>query len=252
VTTEQREWARLLEWEGCLNARDLGGYATQDGRQTRWGTVVRSDSPAALTEAGRAVLASYGVRAIVDLRLPAELADDPNPFAEPGDHGIAYTNVSIIDPGAGFPPNTITLAENYLWSLERFRDLVAKAVEAVAQAPEGAVLIHCAAGKDRTGLISALLLGLVDVPTETIAADYAMTAELLASREREWLESGPPEEREAREAMSARYAPTAEVMLEVLERLTERFGGVEPYLLEAGVRREDLERLRERLVGPAA
>jgi protein-tyrosine phosphatase len=252
VTTEQREWARLLEWEGCLNARDLGGYATQDGRQTRWGTVVRSDSPAALTEAGRAALASYGVRAIVDLRLPAELADDPNPFAEPGDHGIAYTNVSIIDPGAGFPPNTITLAENYLWSLERFRDLVAKAVEAVAQAPEGAVLIHCAAGKDRTGLISALLLGLVDVPTETIAADYAMTAELLASREREWLESGPPEEREAREAMSARYAPTAEVMLEVLERLTERFGGVEPYLLEAGVRREDLERLRERLVGPAA
>jgi protein-tyrosine phosphatase len=252
VTTEQREWARLLEWEGCLNARDLGGYATQDGRQTRWGTVVRSDSPAALTEAGRAALASYGVRAIIDLRLPAELADDPNPFAEPGDHGIAYTNVSIIDPGAGFPPNTITLAENYLWSLERFRDLVAKAVEAVAQAPEGAVLIHCAAGKDRTGLISALLLGLVDVPTETIAADYAMTAELLASREREWLESGPPEEREAREAMSARYAPTAEVMLEVLERLTERFGGVEPYLLEAGVRREDLERLRERLVGPAA
>jgi protein-tyrosine phosphatase len=252
VTTEQREWARLLEWEGCLNARDLGGYATQDGRQTRWGTVVRSDSPAALTEAGRAALASYGVRAIVDLRLPAELADDPNPFAEPGDHGIAYTNVSIIDPGAGFPPNTITLAENYMWSLERFRDLVAKAVEAVAQAPEGAVLIHCAAGKDRTGLISALLLGLVDVPTETIAADYAMTAELLASREREWLESGPPEEREAREAMSARYAPTAEVMLEVLERLTERFGGVEPYLLEAGVRQEDLERLRERLVGPAA
>jgi len=252
VTTEQREWARLLEWEGCLNARDLGGYATEDGRQTRWGTVVRSDSPAALTEAGRAALASYGVRAIVDLRLPAELADDPNPFAEPGDHGIAYTNVSIVDPGAGFPPNTITLAENYLWSLERFRDLVAKAVEAVAQAPEGAVLIHCAAGKDRTGLISALLLGLVDVPTETIAADYAMTAELLASREREWLESGPPEEREARAAMSARYAPTAEVMLEVLERLTERFGGVEPYLLEAGVRREDLERLRERLVGPAA
>jgi protein-tyrosine phosphatase len=252
VTTEQREWTRLLEWEGCLNARDLGGYATGDGRETRWGAVVRSDSPAALTEAGRAALASYGVRAIVDLRLPAELADDPNPFAEPGDHGIVYTNVSIIDPGAGFPPNTITLAENYLWSLEQFRDLVAKAVEAVAQAPEGAVLIHCAAGKDRTGLISALLLCLVDVPTETIAADYAMTAELLASREREWLESGPPEEREAREAMSARYAPTAEVMLEVLERLTERFGGVEPYLLEAGVRRDDLERLRERLVGPAA
>ena len=100
MTTEQREWTRLLEWEGCLNARDLGGYETEDGRETRWGTVVRSDCPAALTEAGRAALAGYGVRAIVDLRLPAELAEDPNPFADPGDHGIAYTNVSFIDPAA--------------------------------------------------------------------------------------------------------------------------------------------------------
>jgi protein-tyrosine phosphatase len=251
VTTEQREWTRRLEWEGCLNARDLGGYATQDGRETRWGTVVRSDSPAALTDGGRAALADYGVRAIVDLRLPAELADDPNPFAEPGDHGIAYTNVSIIDPAAGFPPDTVTLAENYLWSLERFSGLIAQAVEAVARAPEGAVLIHCAAGKDRTGLISALLLGLAGVPAETIAADYAMTAELLRPREQAWLAGLPPEERAEREAMVARYAPTAEVMLAVLARLTERFGGVEPYLLAAGVGRDDLDRLRDRLVAPA-
>jgi protein-tyrosine phosphatase len=251
VTTEQREWTRRLEWEGCLNARDLGGYATQDGRETRWGTVVRSDSPAALTDTGRAALADYGVRAIVDLRLPAELADDPNPFAEPGDHGIAYTNVSIIDPAAGFPPDTVTLAENYLWSLERFSGLVAQAVEAVARAPEGAVLVHCAAGKDRTGLISALLLGLAGVPAETIAADYAMTAELLWPREQEWLAGLPPEERAERAAMMARYAPTAEVMLAVLAGLTERFGGVEPYLLAAGVERDDLDRLRDRLVAPA-
>ena len=251
MTTEQRGWTRLLAWEGCLNARDLGGYATVDGRETRWGTVVRSDSPAALTDTGRAALADYGVRAIVDLRLPAELADDPNPFAEPGDHGIAYTNVSIIDPAAGFPPDTVTLAENYLWSLERFSGLIAQAVEAVAHTPEGAVLIHCAAGKDRTGLIAALLLGLAGVPAETIAADYAMTAELLRPREQAWLAGLPPEEQAEREAMIARYAPTAEVMVAVLARLTERFGGVEPYLLAAGVERDDLDRLRDRLVAPA-
>ena len=164
MTTEQREWTRLLAWEGCLNARDLGGYETADGRETRWGTVVRSDSPAALTEAGRAALADYGVRAIVDLRLPGELADDPNPFAEPGDHGIAYTNVSFIDPAAAPPDAVSTLAEDYLGMLDRYRQGVAEAMAAIAGAPEGAVLIHCAAGKDRTGLISALLLGLVDVP----------------------------------------------------------------------------------------
>jgi protein-tyrosine phosphatase len=250
VTIEQREWTRLLAWEGCLNARDLGGYATKDGRETRWGAVVRSDSPAALTEAGRAALADYGVRAIVDLRLPAELADHPNPFAEPGDHGIAYTNVSFIDPAAAPPNAATTLAEDYLQMLDRYRAGVAEAVAAVAGAPDGAVVVHCAAGKDRTGLISAMLLGLVDVPAETIAADYAMTAELLASREQAWLESCPPEERAEREAMIARYAPTAEVMGEVLAGLDERYGGVEAYLLEAGVSRDDLDRLRERLLAP--
>lgn len=251
MTTEQREWTRLLAWEGCLNARDLGGYATEDGRETRWGTVVRSDCPAALTEAGRAALADYGVRAIVDLRLPAELADNPNPFAEPGDHGIVYTNVSFIDPAAAPPDAVSTLAEDYLQMLDRYRLGVAEALAAIARAPDGAVLVHCAAGKDRTGLISALLLGLVDVPAETIAADYAMTAELLRPRERRWLEGLPPEERTEREAMLARYAPTAEVMREVLEGLGERHGGVEPYLRSTGLGQDDLDRLRDRLVGGA-
>ena len=251
MTTEQREWTRRLEWEGCLNARDLGGYATQDGRETRWGTVVRSDCPAALTEAGRAALAGYGIRAIVDLRLPAELAEDPNPFAAPGDHGIAYTNVSFIDPAAAPPDAVSTLAEDYLQMLERYRQGVAEALAAVARAPEGAVLVHCAAGKDRTGLISALLLGLVGVPAETVAADYAMTAELLRPRDEAWLEGLDPQERAEREAMLARYAPTAEVMLAVLEGLGERHGGVEPYLRSTGLSEDDLDRLRDRLLGGA-
>ena len=251
MTIEQRQWTRRLAWEGLLNARDLGGYPAAGGRETRWGAVVRSDSLAALTGAGRAALAGYGVRAIVDLRLPDELARHPNPYAEPGDHGIAYTNVSILDPAAGFPPDTLTLAENYLWTLDRFAGYVAEVMAAIAGAPEGGVLIHCAAGKDRTGLISALLLGLAGVPAETIAADYALTAELLRPRDQEWLEHGPGERAE-REALAARFAPTAEVMLAVLAGLTERHGGVEPYLRSTGLDAGDLERLRRRLVGPAA
>ena len=250
MTTEQRQWARRLAWEGLLNARDLGGYPAAGGRETRWGAVVRSDSLAALTEAGRAALARYGVRAVVDLRLPDELARHPNPFAEPGDHGIAYTNLSILDPAAGYPPETLTLAENYLWTLDRFAAYVAEVMAAIATAPSGGVLVHCAAGKDRTGLISALLLGLVGVPAETIAADYALTAELLRPRDQEWLEHGPGE-RADREAVAARFAPTAEVMLEVLDGLERRYGGVEAYLRHAGVSDEDLARLRARLAAPA-
>ena len=184
MTAEQREWTRLLDWEGGLNARDLGGYATEDGRETRWGAVVRSAALATLTEAGRAALADYGVRAIVDLRLPDELADHPNPFAEPGDHGIAYTNVSFIDPAAA-PPNAVTtLAEDYLQMLDRYRHGVAEAMAAIARAPDGAVVIHCAAGKDRTGLISALLLGLVDVPAETIAMRASASRQIASTSSR--------------------------------------------------------------------
>ena len=249
MTTEQREQTRRLAWEGLLNARDLGGYPAAGGRETRWGAVVRSDSLAALTEAGRAALAGYGVRAVVDLRLPDELARHPNPFASPGDHGIAYTNVSILDPAAGYPPETLTLAENYLWTLDRFAAYVAEVMAAIATAPSGGVLVHCAAGKDRTGLISALLLGLVGVPAETIAADYALTAELLRPRDQEWLEHGPGE-RADREAVAARFAPTAEVMLEVLDGLERRYGGVEGYLAAASVSPADLGRLCDRLLAP--
>ena len=250
MTTEQREQTRRLTWEGLLNARDLGGYPAAGGCETRWGAVVRSDSLAALTQAGRAALAGYGVRAIVDLRLADEIDRHPNPFAEPGDHGIAYTNVSIIDPAVENPPESLTLAHNYLWMLDRFADQVAEVMAAIAAAPGGGVLVHCAAGKDRTGLISALLLGLVGVPAETIAADYALTAELLRPRDEDWLEHGPGERAE-REAILARFAPTAEVMLEVLEGLDRRYGGIERYLLAAGVSPADLDRLRDRLVAPA-
>jgi hypothetical protein len=89
----------------------------------------------------------------------------------------------------------------------------------------------------------------VGVPAGTIAADYAMTAELLRPRDEAWLENGPGERAE-REAMLARFAPTAEVMTEVLDRLAERHGGAEGYLADVGVAPDDLDRLRERLLTP--
>jgi protein-tyrosine phosphatase len=246
--TIQQQWTRRLAWEGLLNARDLGGYATADGRRTRWGAVVRSDSLAALTPAGRRALLDYRVRSMVDLRLPAEVVRHPNPFAEPDTHGVAYVNVSFIDPAT--PPREdegTRLADDYKGMLDRFRGPVAAVMAAIANAPEGGVLVHCAAGKDRTGLIAALLLGLVGVAPETIAADYALTAECLRPRNQRWLEDGPGD-RDERAALLARFAPTAEVMLEVLDHLNQRYGGVEPYLLEAGVVAADLDRLRERLL----
>jgi hypothetical protein len=88
----------------------MGCYATADGRETRWAAVVRSDNLAALRPAGRRALLDYGVRSMVDLRLPEEVADHPNPFAEPDSHGIAYANVSIFDPAVPPPdPGVVPL-----------------------------------------------------------------------------------------------------------------------------------------------
>jgi protein-tyrosine phosphatase len=245
----ERQWTRRLAWEGVLNARDLGGYVTADGRETRWAAVVRSDSLAALRPAGRQALLDYGVRSMVDLRLPEEVADHPNPFAEPDTHGIAYANVSILDPAVPPPDEVSTLAADYMGILDRYREAVAAVMRAIANAPEGGVLVHCAAGKDRTGLIAALLLGLVGVAPGTIAADYALTAECLRPRDEEWLENGPGDRAE-REAWLRKFAPTAEVMLELLDHMDERYGGVEGYLRQAGVAPVDLARLRARLLAP--
>lgn len=239
---------RLLAWEDSLNARDLGGYPAIDGRETRWGAIVRSDDLATLTQTGRAALVDYGIRSIVDLRMPFELDQSPNPFAQPGDHGIEYTNVSFIDPDVPPPDGFTTLADGYMRMLDRFASRVGRIMTTIARASEGGVLVHCVAGKDRTGLICALMLDLAGVDQETISADYAMSKEFLQPLYEEWLRDGSPEERAERERELAKYSPRAEIMLEVLERLHERYGGAEAYLIQAGVSPENIARLRERLL----
>src|SRR5215210_6123383 len=104
---------RQLNWDGCDNARDLGGYATVDGHVTRWGVVMRSDHLAQLTAAGQSSLVAQGVRTIIDLRLPHELLIDPNPFATAGAHGVQYANISFLDPTVQPDEDTVSLAENY-------------------------------------------------------------------------------------------------------------------------------------------
>ena len=164
---------RLLAWEGCLNARDLGGYRTEDVRVTKWGAVVRSDALFSLTATGRHDLLAYGIRTIIDLRRPVELVEEPNPFAQPGDHEIDYINQSFImaerDPDSPFT----TLADAYVRELGDNASSVGKVLTLIANAREGGVLIHCAGGRDRTGLIAAFLLSVAGVPLKTIAEDCA-------------------------------------------------------------------------------
>ena len=241
---------RRLPWEGCLNVRDLGGYLTADGHETAWGAIVRADNLASLTPAGCAALVAYGVRSILDLRRPHEVARSPNPFARGAPHGIASANVSFGDPLVP-PPTGGSLADRYQRALVLFPHRITAILRAIACAPDGGVVLHCNGGKDRTGLIAALLLDLVGVDRATIAADYALSTDCLRPRDLAWLEHGPGE-RAARERQLREDSPRVEVMREVLGNLDAHYGGTAGYLRAAGMTPADLQGVRARLLRVAS
>ena len=231
---------RLLSWDGCVNIRDLGGHPTENGRTTRFGAVVRADSIRQLTDAGWEALLDYGVSRIVDLRFRSELALD-----EPREVDVEVVHVPVlpepddpewgeIDPIGDAQPDALgSIRAVYLEFLERRRPQFGEAVEAVAVAPEGAVVVHCFGGKDRTGLVVALLLRLVGVDLETIGADYALSGHNLRAMTKAWVAKAEDEvERERRIRFGK--AP-AEAMVGVLEELERRYGSVRGYLAAAGV-----------------
>ena len=248
IDPEQRR-LRHLGWEGCRNARDLGGYPAMHGHATCWHAIVRADNLESLTAAGRAALVAYGVRSIIDLRRPHEVELAPNPFAGGGPQGIAYANVSFGDPAVA-PPTGKSLADRYQRALVLFPHRIIAIMQAIAYAPQGGVVLHCNGGKDRTGLIAALLLELVGVARATIGADYALSAACLRSSDEDGLARGAGEQAE-RERQLVAEEPRAEVMQAVLAYLDERYRGTERYLREAGATVEDILRLRERLLPTA-
>jgi protein-tyrosine phosphatase len=244
MTIDQR---RLFKWEGCSNARDLGGYQTENGQVTQWGRVLRSDNPYDLTDAGRQALLDSGVKTIIDIRGGGEVDAYPSPFAD--DPRVLYHHIPFVDETQAWLQGDPSMAEVYLHMLQRDRAGIAAILSAVARAADGPVLIHCHAGKDRTGLIVALLLRLAGVAIDTVDEDYALTEVLMTDKDRAWIESAPtPEEREDRRRRMDTYAPRWEVMDAVLRGLEERHGSVEAYMCWIGVEPEDIERLKSRLL----
>ena len=238
-----------------MNVRDLGGLPTEDGGRIRDGVVVRSDNIRRLTDEGWHALEAHGVVRIVDLRWPEELEDDP-----PRDLEIEVVHIPVL--GEGFDAEYVAEldahlhrvgepVEHYAWSyldfLERYRDRFGRAIGAVADA-EGTVVVHCLGGKDRTGLVSALLLRLAGVGLETIGTDYAASGPNLGSRSAVWIDEAPDEVERAKRVLLS--DTPAEGIVRVLEEIERRYGSVEGYLRVAGVSEPQLRRLQERLAAP--
>jgi protein-tyrosine phosphatase len=240
------EATRLLAWGACLNVRDLGGLTTVDGRRVRRGALVRSDQLCRLDGGGRESLLAHGVRTVIDLRTPAEAERDPDPIWH--EHGIDYLQIPQQSEQLWreFDPIAKTRAERDALAIDRCSEQNAAMARAVAQAAPGGVLIHCLAGKDRTGIAVALLLGLVGVPDADIAADYALSEAALASEKVAALAAAPDEE--ARGRIERGYDSRAETMLATLAHLRTRHGGAVAYLTRAGLSDADIERIRARLL----
>ena len=248
--------SRRLHWDACYNVRDLGGYATADGGRTRWGAFVRADNLSRLTPVGQSALLDYGVRTIIDLRRAFELTIDLNPFAMPSDQTreLTYLNLplglgadcdGILAVQAAEEGDDATLLELYRRVLDHYGRGIAHVMTAIAAAPAGAVLFHCHAGKDRTGMVAALLLALSGVPNATIAEDYALSQGYLQPLFEQWLSQEPDPAK--RERLAAMLGAAPATMLGVLAHLDQRHGGAARYLRAAGVAEADLARLQQRI-----
>lgn len=239
----------LVPLEGACNFRDLGGYPTVDGRRTRSGRLYRSDGLQELSTRDIDTLRRHRLRTVVDLRTPEEVARfGRGPLAgEP----VRYEHVTVIRTDAGeslAAPVTDDLAERYLWYLEVGRQAMVRALELAGDASAQPLVFHCAAGKDRTGVLAALILACVGVTDDAIVADYARTAEVLGPILERLTERADPEQ--VRAVPPSRLTVEAATMERFLVRLRARHGGAEAWARAAGADPERLAGLRATLLAP--
>ncbi|MEX0873924.1 MAG: tyrosine-protein phosphatase [Actinomycetota bacterium] len=244
---------RKIEFEGSFNFRDLGGWRTADDRAVRWGRVFRADSVHLLTPAD-VVRArdEIGLRTLLDLRSDLEveftgkglLAD-----AGLGRHHLPLTGRrdGIIDGAQSDASindrSPDKMVENYLGMLEVSSDLLVDAVGAIASDDTLPAVFFCAAGKDRTGVLSAVILGSLDVRDEDIVQDYVLTNDsIVRIIERFAGMTGSPDM--YRDLPPTHFAPYAETMERVIAHVRQDYGSFADYLVAKGLAGESLEALR--------
>lgn len=243
---------RRIALDGPANFRDLGGYPARDGRTVRSGRVFRSDSLSHLSDADVSHLVDgLGLVTVVDLRAANEIATYGH--APLGGHGVTVHHLPIVDetrrPRDTAEPDLASrpMAEIYGIMLERFADRFVAVLRVVADPANQPVVFHCAAGKDRTGLVAALLLGALGVDDDVIALDYATTAEHLDELLARQRARGPAGD-ETAAVDPALLTAEAHVMREVLTRLTMSHGSVAAYLHAHGLEERHLASLRDSLL----
>lgn len=218
------------------NLRDLGGYPAAGGRVTAWERLLRGDNPTGLSEEDAAWLLERGVATVIDLRSAAEVERKPDQLS--GTPGFRYFHCPLID-GDRMPNLEEDVGRGYFEVLDQ-RDCAAAVLRLVAEAP-GGVLFHCTAGKDRTGMTAALLLGLAGVSREDILADYQVSEVYLADIIRQIKAVVP-------DLAPFAGASKSEYLAGCLDLLEEKYGSIPGYLRAIGLGEDELEALRSKIL----
>ena len=244
--------ARLVPLEAVHNFRDLGGYATTDGRTTRWRVLFRADGLYRLTPADVESLAPLGLHTVIDLRSDPEL-DERGRFPVDA-HPVVFHHLPIVDKTwspdqrPAFDRDEDFLIWAYGEMLEIGAPRFAKAFEVLAEPDALPAVFHCAAGKDRTGLLAALLLGSIGVSHDDIVDDYSLTSEGM-ERFRAWAERELPEWSDRMATMPPAFTMALpDAMRHVLEQLAAEHGSIRAYVRSIGVSESTLETLESVLL----
>ena len=238
---------RTIDLDGCVNFRDLGGYPAEGGRTLRWRLLFRSDALHALSALDVIhVRDELGVSDIVDLRSTYELSNEGRGLLEAEAIDFHHNPLFDGDPSASDASHVteMSLGERYLGMMDHGHAKITNAIRLLANAKAGAIY-HCAAGKDRTGVVSAIVLSALGVADELIVADYALSAERIDDIIARVMSMKGYQDT-LREMPEDTLHAKPESMETVLAGVADRWGTVVDYLREGGLSTDELGLLRSK------
>lgn len=236
--------SKPLPLTGAHNVRDLGGYPTEDGKRTKYKAFLRGDSLNGLTGKDRAFLAEYGVTLVIDLRSSKETKMNPDHIDK---REMEYLNVPLLDQIQstllkGKMPDD--MSEMYIGLVENSKDGLKEVFTRMVN-ERGVILYHCTAGKDRTGIITMLLLKLAGVADDTVLADYAVSETYMKEtfeRQRKMVEAA------GIKAPDYVFRSKPEYMQKLMEHIAGKYGTAKGYLESLGLSEEEIGTLEGKIV----